>query len=79
MSEAGIIILPHPCDTGEGESPVDNDLLESEPVPLKWPGKPGISHSNVFDSNDSWYDTPPEGFNLTVSSVLDLLHFLNHF
>ena len=69
MSEAGIIILPHPHDVHEGESPKDADMLEPEPVPLKWPRKPGISHSDIFDSDDSWYDTPPEGFSLTVSPL----------
>lgn len=67
VSEAGIIILPHPRDMDEGESLKDADLLEPEPVPLKWPIKPGISHSDIFDSDDSWYDTPPEGFSLTLS------------
>lgn len=76
MSEAGIIILPHPRDMDEGESLKDADLLEPEPVPLKWPIKPGISHSDIFDSDDSWYDTPPEGFSLTVSSLFNLLQFL---
>lgn len=66
VSEAGIIILPHQGDVDEGELMDDIDMLESEPTPLKWPRKPGVPHSELFNPEDSWYDAPPEGFNLTV-------------
>lgn len=60
MSEAGVIILPHPHDT-------DNDeMLERESSSVKWPTKE-IPGADLFDSEDSWYDAPPEGFSLTVS------------
>ncbi|KAF5473446.1 hypothetical protein F2P56_010057 [Juglans regia] len=67
VSEAGIIILPHPQDVDEGELMDDIDMLESEPAPLNWPRNPGVSHSELFNPEDSWYDAPPEGFNLTLS------------
>ena len=67
MSEAGIIILPHPGDVDGRESMEDVDMFEQELVPLKWPRKPGIPHSDLFDPKDSWYDAPPEGFSLSVS------------
>uniref|UniRef100_A0A2N9I4V9 RNA polymerase II subunit B1 CTD phosphatase RPAP2 homolog n=1 Tax=Fagus sylvatica TaxID=28930 RepID=A0A2N9I4V9_FAGSY len=64
VSEAGIIILPYPH---EGESMEDDDLLEPEPAILQWPRKPGIPHSDLFDTEDTWYDAPPEDFSLTLS------------
>lgn len=41
--------------------------VDAEPAPIKWPRKQGISHSDFFDSEDSWFDNPPEGFSLNVS------------
>lgn len=65
VSEAGIIILPPSHDVGMSMD--DVDMLEVEPAPKKWPTKPGILRSDIFDPEDSWYDAPPEGFSLTVS------------
>ncbi|GAY58836.1 hypothetical protein CUMW_189840 [Citrus unshiu] len=67
VSEAGVIILPSPHDGHEGESMEDPDVLEPEAALLKWPSKPGIPRSELFDPEDSWYDEPPEGFSLTLS------------
>lgn len=69
VSEAGVIILPCPHDghEGEGESMEDPDVLEPDAVLVKWPSKPGIPRSDLFDPEDSWYDEPPEGFSLTLS------------
>ncbi|KAL0547401.1 hypothetical protein IC582_017335 [Cucumis melo] len=67
VSEAGIIILPHPSDANEEAS--------TEPVKASEPhsfseksNKLGVLHSDLFDPSDSWYDAPPEGFSLTLSS-----------
>ncbi|KAM6578847.1 hypothetical protein CsatB_030684 [Cannabis sativa] len=68
MSEAGIILLPHPEDANGGESLVDKDTSEPEQAPSKWPKKPVNQHSDVFNREDSWFDTPPEGFSLSVTS-----------
>lgn len=69
VSEAGLIILPSPHGVG-GEEAIENvDMLEKDSVTLKWPRRPGLSDVNLFDSEDSWYDPPPEGFSLTVSLV----------
>lgn len=74
-SEAGVIILPHPDenDVNNEESTEGANLLEPEPepeiAPLKWPKKPGIPDSDMFDPEDSWFDAPPEGFSLTVSLI----------
>lgn len=68
VSEAGIIILPPSHDSCKEQSQEDIHVVESEPAPLKWPQKPGLSHSNFFNSEDSWYDNPPEGFILTLST-----------
>ncbi|KAJ7975905.1 RNA polymerase II subunit B1 CTD phosphatase RPAP2 [Quillaja saponaria] len=67
VSEAGVIILPRPHDVDEGEVVNDVDVLEPEPTAIKWPRKPPISGSDFFDSEDSWFDAPPEGFSLTLS------------
>ncbi|XP_057464282.1 putative RNA polymerase II subunit B1 CTD phosphatase RPAP2 homolog isoform X1 [Actinidia eriantha] len=68
VSEAGIIILPPPHDMDIEEPQVNPNVLEPEPTPSKWPGKPGVPNYNLFDSEDSWYDGPPEEFSLTLSS-----------
>ncbi|KAK6119093.1 hypothetical protein DH2020_047165 [Rehmannia glutinosa] len=64
VSEAGVIILPPPHGEDEEEN---GDVMETDPLQLKWPPKPGFSSDDLFDSEDSWYDSPPEGFNLTLS------------
>ncbi|XP_058082036.1 putative RNA polymerase II subunit B1 CTD phosphatase RPAP2 homolog [Magnolia sinica] len=68
VSEAGIVILPYPRDGDEGNSPEDVDVPESERGHVKWPRKPVFLDSDVIDSEDSWSDTPPEGFSLTLSA-----------
>lgn len=66
VAEAGIIILP-PEKVDESEIPEEDDLLHAEQFPVKWPTKPGLPDYNVLESNDSWYDSPPEDFNLSLS------------
>lgn len=52
----------------DAAKPEENaDVVDTDPVQLKWPPKPGFSSSDLFDTEDSWYDSPPDGFNLTVS------------
>lgn len=52
----------------DAAKPEENaDDVDTDPVQLKWPPKPGFSSSDLLDSEDSWYDSPPDGFNLTVS------------
>ncbi|KAI3986242.1 hypothetical protein MKX01_014366 [Papaver californicum] len=65
VSEAGIIILPEHMNGGDSEM-VEN-ALEPESVPLKWPTKPGVFNFEVFDSQNSWFEPPPEGFSLSLS------------
>ncbi|XP_026400807.1 putative RNA polymerase II subunit B1 CTD phosphatase RPAP2 homolog [Papaver somniferum] len=64
VSEAGIIILPQHMNGGNTEM-VEN-ALEPETVPLKWPTKPGVFNFEVFDSENSWFEPPPEGFSLSL-------------
>ena len=52
-------------DTSKSEE--NADIIGTDPVQLKWPLKPGVLSSDLFDSEDSWYDSPPDGFNLQVS------------
>ncbi|KAL6536509.1 hypothetical protein OROGR_013081 [Orobanche gracilis] len=61
LSEAVVAIMPPP--DGDDEVIIE----ENGPLQLKWPLKPGFSNADMFDTEDSWYDTPPEGFNLTLS------------
>ena len=68
MSEAGIIVLPRPEDVDEGEPMEEEDVTEPEQSPIKWPKKPGSRQSDLFNPEDSWFDTPPDGFSLTVMS-----------
>ncbi|GAU21904.1 hypothetical protein TSUD_34010 [Trifolium subterraneum] len=67
VSEAGITILPHLPDAVEEGTVEDDDILGTNSVTLKWPRKPGVSEFDLFDSEDSWFDAPPEGFSLTLS------------
>ncbi|CAL4910478.1 unnamed protein product [Urochloa decumbens] len=70
VSKAGIIILPdtlhqkqYSNDTSSGgdeESEIDRDVL-------KWPKKTVLLDTDMFEVDDSWHDTPPEGFSLTLS------------
>ncbi|KAI3997377.1 hypothetical protein MKX01_003180 [Papaver californicum] len=65
VSEAGIIVLPQRMNGGDSEM-VEN-ALEPESVPLKWPTKPGVFNFELFDSENSWFEPPPEGFSLSLS------------
>lgn len=67
VSEAGVIILPPPHGVDAAKPEENADDVDTDPVQLKWPPKPGFSSSDLLDSEDSWYDSPPDGFNLTLS------------
>lgn len=54
-------------DTAKSEENADIIDTDTDLVQLKWPPKPGVLSADLFDSEDSWYDSPPEGFNLNVS------------
>ncbi|VFQ84883.1 unnamed protein product [Cuscuta campestris] len=64
VSEAGIIIIPPPQEMDEVDYWEDVDV---EPHLQKWPTKPGLPNYDLFESKDSLYDIPPEGFNLSLS------------
>ncbi|XVF20338.1 hypothetical protein REPUB_Repub11eG0189600 [Reevesia pubescens] len=78
VSEAGLIILPCPPEADKEGPMKDVDTLEPEPeaAPVKWPTKPGIPHSDMFDPEDSWFDAPPEGFSLTLSTFATMWNAL---
>ncbi|KAL1212756.1 putative RNA polymerase II subunit B1 CTD phosphatase RPAP2 [Cardamine amara subsp. amara] len=69
-AKAGIFLFPstHQLDEEVTEEHIEEEMTEDEPTLLKWPNKPGILDSDVFDRDQSWVDGPPEGFNLTLSS-----------
>lgn len=70
MIDAGLIILPPPHELDGAETLQEGDVLDTEQAPPKWPSKPGFPDSDIFSSDDSWFDSPPDGFSLTVSSIL---------
>ncbi|PPS02748.1 hypothetical protein GOBAR_AA17907 [Gossypium barbadense] len=80
VSEAGLIILPHPLEADKEEKVENIDTLEADPEPeegpVKWPTKPGIPRSDFFDPEDSWFDAPPEGFSLTLSTFATMWNAL---
>ncbi|OMO82815.1 hypothetical protein CCACVL1_11738 [Corchorus capsularis] len=84
FSEAGLIILPCPSEVDKEEPMKDVQTLEPEPepeletatAPVKWPSKPGIPSSDLFDTEDSWFDAPPEGFSLTLSTFATMWNSL---
>ncbi|KAG5625914.1 hypothetical protein H5410_011132 [Solanum commersonii] len=51
-------------------------MLDIEPAPLKWPRKPGMPNYDVFESEDCWFDGPPEGFNMTLSPFATMFNSL---
>lgn len=68
VSEAGIVILPQMQCENEGGSEADEDAFEFDRGFLKWPKKTVLLDTDMFDVEDSWHDTPPEGFSLTLST-----------
>ncbi|CAI0452489.1 unnamed protein product [Linum tenue] len=67
ISEAGLIILPQADTTDHNKFMEDDNMEGQESVDTKWPSKPGIPRTDMFDPEDSWYDGPPEGFSLELS------------
>ncbi|KAK3016995.1 hypothetical protein RJ639_006561 [Escallonia herrerae] len=65
VCEAGITILRPPDDMDVAKETID--VVNTGPAPLKWPRKSGISEDDFFESEDSWFDSPPEGFSLSLS------------
>ncbi|KAK6159774.1 hypothetical protein DH2020_003155 [Rehmannia glutinosa] len=57
-SDAGMKFLSGGCDniaTSSREDEEENgDVMETDPLQLKWPPKPGFSSDDLFDSEDSW-------------------------
>ncbi|CAN4110893.1 unnamed protein product [Withania somnifera] len=76
VSKAGIIILPPPEGVDEAIHQENDEMLDTEPAPSKWPRKPGIPNYDVFESEDSWYDSPPEGFHMTLSPFATMFNSL---
>ncbi|THU44653.1 hypothetical protein C4D60_Mb02t09640 [Musa balbisiana] len=67
-SEAGIVILPQPKCVDEGDVEEYEDTFEFDRGYVKWPKKTVLLDTDMFDVEDSWHDTPPEGFDLKLSS-----------
>ncbi|KAJ3676050.1 hypothetical protein LUZ60_003462 [Juncus effusus] len=49
------------------ESELDSLESEKEREITKWPTKPVLLETDAFDTDDSWHDSAPDGFSLTLS------------
>ncbi|KAK1295402.1 hypothetical protein QJS10_CPA16g01731 [Acorus calamus] len=69
VAEAGLVIIPPPVEPeGKDDDDDDNGMdIEMDRGLGKWPKKPVLLDTDVFDTEDSWHDAPPEGFSLTMS------------
>ncbi|KAK4339774.1 hypothetical protein RND71_041236 [Anisodus tanguticus] len=76
VSKAGIVILSPPQEVDEAIHQEKDEVLDTEPAPLKWPRKPGMPSYDAFESEDSWYDSPPEGFHMTLSPFATMFNSL---
>lgn len=71
VSDAGIIILPDMLNQQEhdnGKNSGGDDDPEIDRDVIKWPKKPVLLDTDLFEVDDSWHDMPPEGFSLTLSA-----------
>ncbi|KAF0923132.1 hypothetical protein E2562_003349 [Oryza meyeriana var. granulata] len=75
VAKAGIIILPDMVNQKQYNDDYENDkdagedeIFEIDRGIMKWPKKTVLLDTDMFDVDDSWHDTPPEGFSLTLSS-----------
>lgn len=66
ISEAGILILPQ-SQSLHDEEEVDDDIYKLEQDIVKWPKKTVLLDTDMFEVQDSWHDTAPEGFSLNLS------------
>ncbi|XP_051228181.2 putative RNA polymerase II subunit B1 CTD phosphatase RPAP2 homolog [Lolium perenne] len=73
VSKAGIIILPdmlhqEQFENDKGNDTADKEVSEVDNDVVKWPKKTVLLDTDMFEVDDSWHDTPPEGFSLTLSA-----------
>ncbi|KAG8091452.1 hypothetical protein GUJ93_ZPchr0012g19869 [Zizania palustris] len=66
VSKEGIIISPdmvcqkqHGNDYDNGKNVGENEIFEIDRGVVKWPKKPVLLDTNMFDVDDSWYDMLP--------------------
>ncbi|PKA54703.1 Putative RNA polymerase II subunit B1 CTD phosphatase RPAP2 like [Apostasia shenzhenica] len=64
--KADILILPQ-LQPVQREMKEDDDFFEFDRGIVKWPTKTVLLDTDMFEIEDSWHDTPPEGFNLNLS------------
>jgi hypothetical protein len=51
----------------KGNDTTEKEVSEIDNGVVKWPTKTVLLDTDMFEVDDSWHDTPPEGFSLTVS------------
>ncbi|KAK8942619.1 hypothetical protein KSP39_PZI009090 [Platanthera zijinensis] len=66
VSEAGILIFPQ-SQPLQGEKEYNDDIHELDLGIVKWPKKTVLLDTDMFEVEDSWHDTTPEGFSLHLS------------
>ncbi|KAK8961899.1 hypothetical protein KSP40_PGU015211 [Platanthera guangdongensis] len=71
VSEAGILIFPQ-SQPLQGEKEYNDDIHELDLGIVKWPKKTVLLDTDMFEVEDSWHDTTPEGFSLHLSPFATL-------
>lgn len=66
VSEAGILIFPQ-SQPLQGEKAYNDDIHKLDQGTVKWPKKTVLLDTDLFEVQDSWHDTTPEGFSLHLS------------
>ncbi|XP_010271590.1 PREDICTED: putative RNA polymerase II subunit B1 CTD phosphatase RPAP2 homolog [Nelumbo nucifera] len=66
VSDAGIVIMPHPPDADEGDTQGEVDVLESERIPFRWPRRRVDLDPQFFYFEDILSE-PPDGFSMSLS------------
>ncbi|KAG0461637.1 hypothetical protein HPP92_021934 [Vanilla planifolia] len=64
-SEAGIVILPYKQSVQVERK--EDEAFQFDQDITKWPKKTMLLDTDMFEVEDAWYDTPPEGFSLNLS------------
>ncbi|KAG2244733.1 hypothetical protein Bca52824_093424 [Brassica carinata] len=69
-AKGGIVLLPstHQLDEEVSEEQIEEDMTEEEATLLECPNKPGMPDFDIFDPDQSWFDGPPIGLSLTLST-----------
>lgn len=65
-SRAGICIVPGTDDQDPQKTQIDVEILGS--TQSVWPSLPSTADEEAYNARECWYDDPPDGFSLELSS-----------